>query len=88
MGGPKSSGRALSELYTLRKIEYLCTVPGGPYTRHLCTERNFRARWKELVAPVKLDEAVATTLAGKVRATLRPQDQGRLREWRSWLEEA
>ena len=28
-----------------------------------------------------------TTLAGKVRATLRAEDQGRLREWRAWLQQ-
>ena len=28
-----------------------------------------------------------TALAGKVRATLRAEDEGRLREWRAWLEE-
>ena len=59
---PKSSWRTLSELYTLRKLEYHRTVPSGPYSRPICTERAFRARWKELVAPVQLDESVATVL--------------------------
>ena len=62
MRAPKSSWRTLSELYTLRKLEYHRTVPGGPYSRQICTERAFQARWKELVAPVQLDEPVATVL--------------------------
>ena len=62
MRAPKSSGRTLSELYTLRKLEYHRTVPGGPNSRPICTERDFQARWKELVAPVRLDEPVATVL--------------------------
>ena len=57
-----SSCRTLSELYRLRKLEYHRTVPGGPYSRPICTERAFQARWKELVAPVQLDEPVATVL--------------------------
>ena len=48
---PKSSRRTLSELYTLCKLEYHRTVPGGPYSRPICTKRDFQARWKELVAP-------------------------------------
>ena len=59
---PKSSWRTLSELYTLRKLECHRTVPGGPYSCQICTERAFQARWKELVAPVQLDEPVATVL--------------------------
>ena len=59
---PKSSWKTLSELYTLRKLEYHRTVPGGPYFRPICTERDFQARWKELVAPVELDPPVATVL--------------------------
>ena len=62
MRAPKSSWRTLSELYTLRKLEYHRTVPGGPYSRPICTERAFEDRWKELVAPVQLDEPVATVL--------------------------
>ena len=62
MRAPKSSWRTLSELYTLRKLEYHRTVRGGPYSRHICTERHFQARWKELVAPVQLDEPVSTVL--------------------------
>ena len=49
-------------LYTLWKLEYHCTVPGGPYSRPICTEHDFQARWKEVVAPVKLDPPVATVL--------------------------
>ena len=62
MRAPKSLWRTLSELYMLRKLEYHRTVPGGPYSRPICTERDFQARWKELVAPVELDHAVATVL--------------------------
>ena len=42
---PKSSWRTLSELYTLRKSKYHRTVPGGPYSRPICTARDFQARW-------------------------------------------
>ena len=59
---PKSSRRTLSELYTLRKLEYHRTVPGGPYSRPICTEHDVQARWKELVAPVQVDDPVATGL--------------------------
>ena len=52
MRAPKSSWRTLSELYTLRKLESHRTVPGSPFSRPLCTERDFQARLKELVAPV------------------------------------
>ena len=62
MRAPKSSWRTLSELYTYRKLEYHRTVPGGPYSRPICTERDFQARWKELVAPVELDPPLATVL--------------------------
>ena len=62
MRAPKSSWRTLSELYTLRKLEYHRTVPGGPYSRPMCTEGAFQARWKESVAPVQLDDPVATVL--------------------------
>ena len=62
MRAPKSSWRSLSELYTLRKLEYHRTVPGGPYSRRICTERDFQARWTEVVAPVELDPPVATVL--------------------------
>ena len=44
---PKSSCGTLSELYTLRKLEYHHTVPGGPYTRRLSIEWDFQARWKQ-----------------------------------------
>ena len=54
MRAAKSSWRTLSELYTLCKLEYPHTVPSGPYSRPICTERDFQARWKELVAPVEL----------------------------------
>ena len=56
------SWRSLSELYTLRKLEYHRTIPGGPYARPTCTEWDFQARWKELVGLVELDEPVATVL--------------------------
>ena len=36
MRAPKSSWRTLSELYTLRKLEYHRTVPSGPYSRPIC----------------------------------------------------
>ena len=62
MRAPKSSWRTLSDLYTLRKLEYHRTVPSGPYFRPICTERAFQARWKELAAPVQLDDPVATVL--------------------------
>ena len=32
------------------------------YTRPLCTEQDFQARWKELIGPVALDDPVATVL--------------------------
>ena len=44
MRAPKFSWRTLSELYTLRKLEYHRTFPGGPYSRPICTERDFQAR--------------------------------------------
>ena len=59
---PDSLWRTLSELYTLRKLEYHRTVPGGPYPRPICTERDFQACWNELVAPVELDPLIATAL--------------------------
>ena len=62
MRAAKSSWRTLSELYTLRKLEYHRTVPSGPYSRPICTERAVQGRWKELVAPVQLDNPVATLL--------------------------
>ena len=62
MRAPKSSLRTLSELYTLRKLEYHRTVPSGPYSRPICSERAFQARWKELVVRVQLDDPVATVL--------------------------
>ena len=37
MRAPKSSWRTLSEVYTLRKLEYHRTVLGGPYSRRICT---------------------------------------------------
>ena len=62
MRAPKSSWRTLSELYTLRKLEYHRTIPGAPYSRPICTQQDFQARWRELVAPVELDPPVATVL--------------------------
>ena len=35
------------------------------------------------LAPLESLRRLCTTLAGKVRATLRAEDQGRLHEWRS-----
>ena len=67
MRAPKSSWRTLSELYTLYKLEYHRTVPGAPYSRPICTERDFQARWKELVAPVEWDPPVATVLPKATR---------------------
>ena len=67
MRAPKSLWRTFSELHTLRKLEYRPNVPGGPYSRPICTERDFQARWKELVAPVQLDEPVATVLPKATR---------------------
>ena len=67
MRAPKSSWRTLSELYTLCKLEYHRTVPGDPYSRPICTEGAFQARWKELVAPVQLDDPVATVLPKATR---------------------
>ena len=66
MRAPKYSWRTLSELYTLRKLEYHRTVPSGP-SRPICTERDFQACWKELVAPMQLDEPVATVLPKATR---------------------
>ena len=40
------------------------------------------------LAPMEALRRLRKTLAGKVQATLRAEDQGRLCEWRSWLEEA
>ena len=48
--------------YTLRKLEYHHTIPGGPYARPLCTAQDFQARWKELIGTMKLDDPVATVL--------------------------
>ena len=42
MRAPKSSWRTLSELYTLRKLEYHRTVPGGPYSRPICPGWDFK----------------------------------------------
>ena len=53
--------------------EYAGLVPDGSHDR---------------LAPLGLLRRLRTTLAGKVRATLRAEDQGRLHEWRSWVEEA
>ena len=59
---PKSSWRTLSEVYTLCKLGYHRTVPGGPCSLPICTERDFQARWKELITLVKWDDAIATAL--------------------------
>ena len=42
---PKSSWGTLSELYTLRRLEYHRTISSGPYSHPICTERSFQARW-------------------------------------------
>ena len=82
MRSPKSSWRTLSELYMPRKLEYHRTVPGGPYSRPICTERDFQARWKELVAPVQLDEVlpkatgISWPFASLVRYILSPAGLG------------
>ena len=62
MRAPKSSWGTLSGLNTLRKLEYHRTVPSGPYSHPICTERDFQARWTEPVTPVQLDEPVAMVL--------------------------
>ena len=67
MRAPESSWRTLSELYTLRKLEYHRSVLGGPYSRPICTEQAFQARWRELVALVQLDDPVATVLPNATR---------------------
>ena len=59
----KSSWRTLSELHTLCNLEYHRTVPSGPYSHQICTERDFQARSKEFVACVELDPLVATVLS-------------------------
>ena len=64
---PKSSWRTLSELYNLRKLEYHRTIPSGPYAWPVFTERDFQARWKELVSPMELDDPVATVLPKATR---------------------
>ena len=79
MGAPKSSWRTLSELYTLRKLGYHRTVPSGPYSRPICTERAFQARCKELVAPVQLDNPVSTVLPKGSRASPSPRPSRRPR---------
>ena len=43
---------------------------------------------RDRLAPLESLCRLGTTLVGKVRATLRAEDRGRLHEWRSWLEEA
>ena len=67
MRAPKSSWKTLSKRYTLRKLEYHRNIPGAPYSRPICTERDFQAGWKELVAPVELDPPVATVLPKATR---------------------
>ena len=62
MRAPKSSWRTRSELYTLHKLEYHRTVPGGPTPVQFVLSGISKPVWKELVAPVQLDELVATVL--------------------------
>ena len=78
MRAPKSSWRTLSEVYTLRKLEYHCTVPGGPHSRPICTKRAFQARGKELVPPVQFDDPVAV-------ATVLPKATGISWPFASWV---
>ena len=40
------------------------------------------------LAPLASLRRLRTTLAGRVRATLRAEDKDYLHEWRSWLREA
>ena len=40
------------------------------------------------LAPLPSLRRLCTTLAGRIRATLRAEDKDRLHEWRSWLEDA
>ena len=44
--------------------------------------------WHHRLAPLASLRRLHTALVGKVWATLQAEDQDRLREWRSWLEEA
>ena len=48
--------RAPESSWRHRKLEYHRTVPRGPYSRRICTEPDFQARWKDLVVPVQLDD--------------------------------
>ena len=57
LSAPKPSWTTLSELYTLRKMEYHHTVPGGHYSWPICTKRDFQAHWKELVDRVQIGSA-------------------------------
>ena len=68
---PKSSWRALSELYMLCMLQSNCAVPGGPYARPVCNQRYFQAHCKELVSPVEPDNPVAAVLP-KATAILWP----------------
>ena len=67
MRAPKSSWRTLVELYTARKLEYHRTVPSGAYSHPICTEWEFQARSKQLVAPMEPDPPVATVLPKATR---------------------
>ena len=64
---PKSSCTSLSELYTLRKLDYHRNVLNGPYTRPLGTQWNFQARWKELAGPLEWDDPGGDKGGGKGR---------------------
>ena len=61
--------------------------PSGASSAGWNDHRETRARHDRL-APMASLRRLRTTLAGKVRATLRVEDKDRLHEWRSWLEEA
>ena len=43
--------------------------PIGPCPRPFCTQRDFQARWKGFVAPVELDDPLATLLLKAIKIT-------------------
>ena len=71
-GGNRALQRRLGKLRVLGQ-EYAGLELGGTHDRLALLDSLRRLR---------------TTLASKVRATLRAEDQGRLREWHAWLEES
>ena len=50
---PKTAWRTLSEVYTLRGLEYTATT-GLPFARPICPERAFQQCWQDLLAPLEL----------------------------------